>query len=461
MRFRILLVDDHKFYLKLTKEFLEQHGYIVDTAESGDVAIERLETSTDKYALVLLDYLLEKQTGAEVAIEMLKRFPEQFIAINSSDQSREALQRSWKAGAIEFIDKTRAPEEVLSVIAIWCEKFRDQEEGVKVTRTQSAKLIESIGLIGQSKALADVATSVEQFKNNRKTVLILGESGTGKEKVAIALHNKNPEPFFAVNCATYNGDANLMEAELFGVEKGAYTGAVRDKKGIFEEAGNGTVFLDEIHTLSFKAQQRLLRALQDKVIRPVGSNREYQVNCRLLVASKPALDVMAENNEFLLDLYYRLNVLRIEVPPLRDRPEDIAPLIQYFCKRHNEESKEDKVFLTESIHLLKRYSWPGNVRELEHTVERLCLTTQHRAIGTADLDAKFSSRKRDELLLAKKRKNIEVDALERDKVIEILKESRTQREAARRLGMKSTTFHDYLTRLGITKAMRQKAVNNE
>lgn len=449
MRFRLLLVDDEAIYLKLMKEFLERNGYQVETAISGDKAIEAVTQTGSDFALVILDYVMAGKNGAEVAQAILGVRPDLYVVINSTDQSRDALKMSWRAGAVEFIDKAVAPEDYLKIVATWCEKYREQHEVVHVDPTANAKAIRSIGLVGASNSMAEIVRLTQRYRKSNKNVLVLGESGTGKERIAQALHNRTDLIFRAVNCATYNGDANLMESELFGSEKGAFTGATKSKKGILEEVGRGTVFLDEIHTLSYRAQQKLLRALQDKVIRPVGSNREIAVHFRLVVAAKPGLEAMVKSGEFLPDLFYRLNVLRLVVPPLRERPEDITPLVKHFCDRYNKDTGEAKEFLTKSIFYFERYSWPGNVRELENTIERLCATTIGKTIGPEQLDVKFL--RNEDLIFPTRKATERAFVMERERVLEVLRESPSQREAARRLGVAKSTFHDYLKRLGIAE----------
>ncbi len=458
MRFRLLLVDDEALYLKLMKEFLEKRGYEVETASSGEMAMEAVTRPKSEFALVILDYLMAGKNGAEVAQDILKVRPELFVVINSTDQSREALKKSWSAGAVEFIDKAVAPDDYLKIVASWCEKYRELHEVVKVDSTANAKAIRSIGLVGASNSMAEVVRLIQRYRKSTKNVIVVGESGTGKERIAQALHTRSDLMFRAINCASYNGDANLMEAELFGSEKGSFTGSTKTKTGILEEVGRGTVFMDEIHTLSYRAQQKLLRALQDKVIRPVGGNREIPVHFRLVVAVKPGLEAMVKSGEFLPDLYYRLNVLRIVVPPLRERPEDIGALVKYFCDRYNKDTGENKEFLAKAVFYFERYSWPGNVRELENSVERLCATTIGKIIGPEQLDVKFLGG-REDFAFPERKATDRSFVLEREKVMEVLRDSQSQREAARRLGIARSTFHDYLKRLGIAKP--DKGASNE
>lgn len=424
MRYRLLLVDDEEIYLNLMKEFLEKHGYEVETALSGTKAIELASRTDKEFALIILDYAMVGKDGAEVTREIKKVRPDISILINSANDSKEASRICLMAGAKEYVDKIVSPDEFLKVVARWCEEYRISKEVVTSNPSLNSKLISSMGLIGVSNGLANVASLVSRYRESEKTVLILGESGTGKERIARSLHRERKFRFCAVNCAAYSSDAQFIESELFGYLKGAFTGANKDKKGIFEIVGDGTVFLDEIHTLSYRAQQKLLRALQDKVIRPIGGDREIPVKFRLIAAAKPGLEAMVKSGEFLADLYFRINVLRIEVPPLRQRTEDIAPLVKYFCDRYNKESGNSKEFLVKAIFYFEHYSWPGNVRELENTVERICMTVEEKTIGPEQLDKKFLT-SNGELTTPIRRATERAMGLERETVLQVLSDSRS------------------------------------
>lgn len=445
--FRLLLADDHQVFLNLMKKYLEDNGYVVDTVSSGESAIQKITERGDEYALVILDFVMDaaRRNGAETARELLRLRPDLYILMYSSDATRDALKESWKAGAVEFVDKSADHEVLLAAIRRWCMKYTDTRLTLPPTpESENSKAIHSIGLVGVSNSMAKVAELVLKYRDKNSTALLLGESGTGKEKVAKALHGGSRQPFQAVNCAAYSGSAELMEAELFGVEKGSFTGAIADKKGIFEVAGRGTVFLDEVHTLSLKAQQKLLRALQEKKVRPVGSTREYPVYFRLLAAAKPDLERMMKRGEFLPDLFFRLNVLRIEIPALRDRPEDIAPLVSHFLQINVREGEKPKEVLVRTLRYFEKYSWPGNVRELENTIESICATVNEATIRPDDLDVKFFSEK--EIVSVYRR---EPRDLSKEVVVAAVQSSRTVREAAERLGVPKSTLHDLTKRFGI------------
>lgn len=455
MKQRLLLVDDSKIFLDLTSKFLREKGFEVDTAISGELALEHMRKARVSYALVVLDYAMGDKNGANTAREILTEFPEQYIVMCSSDMSRETLQESWKAGAVEFVDKGASPDELLEVIRTWCNKYSENKVAfLPPPPNENAKKISSIGLVGASTLMARAADLVLKYRDQKGNVLVLGESGTGKERIAKALHHNNNHPFRAVNCATYNGEATLMESELFGIEKGSFTGATHDKKGVFEEVGRGTIFLDEVHTLSLRAQQKLLRVLQERMVRPVGSTREYKVHFRLVAAAKPNLEDLVEKGEFLADLYFRLNVLKIEVPSLRERAEDVPLLASYFAGVHAADPNKPKQFLSKTMAYLQGYSWPGNVRELENTVEQLCATISTDLIQPDDLDAKFFQssviRQVNSVNLFRR----QVDSMTREMVVKAIQETRSQRAAARKLGIPPSTFHDLLKRFGLNGGKR-------
>lgn len=460
MKARLLLVDDSKMFLDLTSQFLREEGYQVETALSGELAIQKLRTAKFPFALVILDYAMDKKNGVETAKEILAEFKEQFILMYSSDMSRETLQESWKAGAVEFIEKNTGKEELLEAIRVWTKKYSDTQVAfLPPPPNENAKKIQAIGLIGSSNSMAKVADLVQNFQNQKGNVLILGESGTGKERIAKALHTNKSYAFRAVNCAAFNGESNLMESELFGHQKGSFTGATNDKKGIFEEVGFGTVFLDEVHTLSLHAQQKLLRVLQERMVRPVGGSREIKVHFRLVAAAKPNLKELIERGEFLADLYFRLDVLRLEIPALRERPEDIPLLATHFAAIHANNPDRPKKFVQKTLSYFQGYSWPGNVRELENVVERLCATVNSDLIQPDELTPQFfdSSVVRHVNVGSQFRR--QVDAMTREVVVKALRDARSQRAAARRLGIPHSSFHDLLKRFGIAGGRRGRKPN--
>jgi DNA-binding NtrC family response regulator len=464
---RLLIVDDERIFLDETEAVLTGEGYQVDTARSGTDAIQKLLSRPRGYSLVILDYRMNDEDGAMVARSMHSINPDLYILIYSGDKTRDAVISAWKAGVVEFVEKNGKSSELIEKVKNWCRKYEETTCVISVDGYQgdNTKQIEYIGMVGRSAALAEIAREVKLYRETKSNILILGDSGAGKELIAKALHKGHPDLFRAVNCATYSSrEPALMEAELFGAEKGSYTGADRNRRGIFEEANGGTVFLDEIHTLSIPAQQKLLRAINEKKIRPVGTTKEIPVNVRIIAAAKPDLDYRVKKGEFLIDLKYRINTLEINVPPLRERPEDVEPLVAFFCQRYCNEYKVRKIFLARTVRYMETYAWPGNVRELEHMVERLCARTEGEKITPEHLEPVFFKNEPAPMALSTRALKNKVEELTRETVSTALKVSRSQREAARRLGIPRSSFHDLVKKFnlgGLTRLGKSGDGNNQ
>lgn len=303
-------------------------------------------------------------------------------------------------------------------------------------------------MIGRSSTQKDLARKIELYSQSSENILILGETGTGKELVARAL--AKDKPFLVVNCAAFKGSVSLLESELFGYERGAFTGAAQSRIGLLEAAKGGAVFFDELHQLGLDAQAKLLRVFQEKKIRRVGGKTEYPVDFRIIAAAKNDLEKLMENGDFLSDLYFRLNALRIEVPPLRTRIEDIEPLVAYFCEAYSKQNGTKKTFLHKTIQLLERYSWPGNVRELKNTVTQLLIDSAGKIVEPKDLEAKFFQRAKncssgEDYLYFKARQEQE----EVEFISTILSSSKNKLEAARRMKLSPNTLHSKMLKHGM------------
>jgi DNA-binding NtrC family response regulator len=450
-KYPVLLVDDDSLTLEATRRFLEKNGYPVVTASSGEEAIELVKPKRSSFALALIDYRMKGRDGSETAKHLLSLSPEMYILIYSGDSSREALQSSWQAGAVGFIEKETSPQRLLETIELWMRKYHETLASLNPNEAHNEEMIELLGMVGRSAALKEAAAKVAKYRDSSQNVLITGETGTGKELVAQALA-KAGTTFVAVSCAAYKGSSDLLESELFGYEKGAFTGADREKKGILEAASGGTVFLDEVHHLNFTAQAKLLRAFQEKKIRRVGGIKEYPVQFRLVSAAKPDLEKMVEAGEFLPDLYHRLNVLSINLPPLRERPEDIEPLVSYFCRKFCETSGISRTFRRSALKFLENYPWPGNVRELENTLYRILTDTSAEKIGPENLDAKFFASSPSQTFLSYDNIKSRLEQQERDYIRQVVENSETKFQAAKKLGISPTTLHSVMQRLGLYKA---------
>ena len=449
MFYKVLCVDDQPLSLASTKSLLETHGFSVETADGADQAVEKVKAAPHEFAVVILDYDMPGKNGAEAARALILASPDLIILMHSGVETFEASQSSWEAGAIRFISKNVDSEVFVSKVKTWYRSFEKEHLPPAFTGSfvENERQIRAIKMVGRSNLMAEAAKNALKYAPLKKTVLIIGETGAGKERVAKALHYDPKSPLVDVNCATFKG-AQMMESELFGHVKGSFTGAVANKTGLFETAHGGTIHLDEIHTLDLTGQQKLLRALQDKKVRPLGSVREYQLDFRLVVSTQPVIKDMVARKEFLPDLYQRFHVLNIEVPPLRDRPEDIEPLVHYFCKVHGDELNKKITFQLRAIRRMERYTWPGNVRELDHMVERLVVDAEREIITDSDLDGQFDED--NTTLPVNSPLRVGRNELERTNILSHLQRASSIRDAARRAGVPESTLRRLMQKHHIT-----------
>ena len=382
----LLVVDDDPLIIAGLKRMMDVYDIAVEGALTPFDGIKILEAHPEKFPVIVLDYRFPDFSGDRV-LESIKRVsPQSIVLIYSGDETRESVRLSFKSGATDFIQKGSNPQGMITAIIEAFERQSQKNGQVLLNSNHSVqKDVADLGLTGSSAGIQKVAKDILCYQKYRKNVLIFGETGTGKERVARAIHGKSKEPFIAVNCAGFNNDTNLMESELFGYEKGAFTGANLQKEGLFLAAGHGSLFLDELHELSLTAQAKLLRVIQERKIRRVGGVAEIPFHCRIIAAAKPDLQERLDSGRFLADLYTRLYELPISIPALRDRIEDIYELSVHFLDKFNKEFQREKIFLRSAIDLLKKYHWPGNVRELENTVLRLIITTEHSEISADDV----------------------------------------------------------------------------
>jgi len=404
---RVLLLDDDSIILKGAEKSLKGLDADIETLNSGKAGLELLKENPNSYAVAFIDYRFTNEDGDilykgdSIAREMKKIAPDLTVIIMSGDTSDNALKSWLKAGVDNFVYKPVSKKHLLILAESALEKFKRNRKtftGFHVNNQDTTELIEKVGMIGQSNSLLNTAKNIIKFSKSELPILLIGETGTGKELAANAIHLNSPRSqkrFLTVNCSAFKGDSTLLESELFGHEKGAFTGALNRKIGILEEANGGTVFLDEVHHLSMEAQAKILRAIQEKKIRRVGQNEEIPVNFRLISASKPNIRTLCEQNKFLPDLYFRISTLDILISPLRERMEDITPLIFHFKKKIEKRDGIIKEISESAIDKLKGYWWPGNVRELLNFIEKIFLITEGRIIKACDLDQELSSCKAD------------------------------------------------------------------
>jgi len=385
---RILVIDDQQDTLDLLVRVFEKEGYVVDAAADGAGARELLESS--EYDVVFTDLRLGYPFDGLEMLELAKHTcPRTQVIIMTAFSSVESSVLAMKAGAYDYITKPFTAEEVQLLAARATEKatLTDQVR-LGVTGTDIDPVL-ATEIVGRSPALMQVMRLVGQVARTDATVLISGESGTGKELVARAIHQLSPRvdrPFVAVNCGAI--PENLQESEFFGHVRGAFTGAIRTKIGLFEQADKGTLFLDEVGETSLSSQVKLLRFLQLGEVRKVGDTRSARLDVRLVAATNRNLEEMIAEKIFREDLYYRLNIIAVEVPPLRDREGDVEILARYFLAKKSRKLGNGVVgFLPEAMHKLVAHSWPGNVRELENAIERAVTLTRGRRVAVEDLPA--------------------------------------------------------------------------
>ncbi|HEX8027517.1 MAG TPA: sigma-54 dependent transcriptional regulator [Vicinamibacterales bacterium] len=368
----ILLADDEEKILKTLGRALRDDGHEVVTASNARDASRLL--SERSFDLLVIDFLMPDRTGLDVIRELAANTPESerpAVVMMTAHGSIESAVEAMKLGARDYLQK---PFEVDELLVLARRSLEDQRArtGLRYLLSERDAEFNHYGIIGRSRAVLDVIARAELVAESKSTVLVTGETGTGKELVARAIHARSAQrhmPMIKVNCAAI--PETLLESELFGHVRGAFTGATFTKKGRFALAEGGTIFLDEIGTISLTVQAKLLRVLQDREFEPLGAERTQKADVRVIAATNRDLRQMVADGKFLEDLYYRLNVIPIEMPPLRDRREDIALLVEHFVRRFAErtgkkiEGVDDKAMLE-----LTRYEWPGNVRELENTMER-------------------------------------------------------------------------------------------
>ncbi|MBW2288928.1 MAG: sigma-54-dependent Fis family transcriptional regulator [Deltaproteobacteria bacterium] len=380
-RRQLLLVDDDSAMRQMLAALFEEQGYTVHQADSARSAIAQAQEID--FDVVLSDIRMPGKTGIEMVGEMRSLRPRTPVILMTAFGSIDSAIGAMRAGAFDYITKPFEPDTALITVERALEQRALEQENQRLRRAVDQTT--SFGdLIGASPAMRDIFALIRKVAHGRSTVLITGDSGTGKEVVARTLHYhgaRADQPFIPVNCSAI--PEGLLESELFGHVKGAFTGAIASKRGLFEEASGGTLFLDEIGDMGPGLQSKLLRVLQDGEIRPVGGNQSMAVDVRIVAATHQDLMERIETGEFREDLYYRLNVIPIHIPPLSERPEDIPALVDAFVKKHSDGSRRS--FSTAAVRELKSWNWKGNARELENVVERTLALSDSIEIGIEDL----------------------------------------------------------------------------
>ena len=383
---KILIIDEDSSLRRVLEYNLKQEGYEVFTAADGAGGLRLFEEKSPP--LVITDLKMPGMTGFEVLSAIKERAPSTVVIVLTAFGAIDTAVEAMKLGAFHYLTKPFNREE-LKVTVLKGLQLQGLSEENRLLKEELSGRAEFRSIVGTSRAMEGVFSVVRKVADTEATVLVTGESGTGKELVARAIHSgisRRAAPFVAVNCAAIPRD--LLESELFGHVKGAFTGAVRDKEGKFQLADGGTIFLDEVGDLPLELQPKLLRVLQERVVEPVGGTSPGKIDVRVVAATNADLERWIAEGRFREDLYYRLCVIPIQLPPLRERVEDIPLLIRYFCTKFG---AERVTFAKEALRRLQEYAWPGNVRELENTVERLLIMREGDEIGPEELPAKISA----------------------------------------------------------------------
>jgi DNA-binding NtrC family response regulator len=444
----ILIVDDDVSARTSLSILLKKSKHKPITAESGKKA--QVILSNSPVDLVITDMRMEQIGGLELLQHIKRNYPEVEVVLLTGHGTIESAVESIKSGAFDYVTKPFDSVELLLII----DKALERRSLIMEVHKLRAQLAADYGIdniISKSSQMRKLLELTVRVAKVDTTILISGESGTGKELIARAIYsqsNRNKESFIAINCGAL--PENLLESELFGHVKGAFTGAATEKKGLFVEADKGTLFLDEISTTTPSTQVKLLRAIQENEVRPVGSNQSIKVDVRILAATNQDLAAMVKSGEFRDDLYYRLNVIPITLPPLRERTDDILPLAEYFLQRLSK--KHDKKFTPlsqETRNVLKSYPWPGNVRELENAIERAAILATSESINPEDLPVEVNSGA-GEMIMGVMAGTATLEDIERAFILNTLKKFKGNRvKTAATLGIGRNTLWKKLKDYGI------------
>ncbi|MCS6804291.1 MAG: sigma-54 dependent transcriptional regulator [Acidobacteriota bacterium] len=445
---KILVVDDEKLQRDILQLILAEEGHQVSTAASGHQAMQLV--AHEHFDLVLTDLKMPGMDGLQLLKELLTQDSSTCVIMMTAHGSIDSAKEAIKLGAYDYLEKPLERDTLLKTI----------QEALK----QLDAIDEEI--VSASAAMERVKKMILKVANSSSTVLIRGESGVGKERIARAIHKasqRSNQIFQAVNCAAIN--ENLMESELFGHEKGSFTGAHAQKKGLFEVADQGTLFLDEIAELNTSMQAKLLRALQEKEIMRVGGTRPVKVDVRVLTATNRDLDAMVQDGRFREDLFYRINVLSIDVPPLRERREDIPVLVNLFLAKHARAAHRRISGLTRSaMEALMNYGWPGNVRQLESVIERAILLCESDQIGQDDLppELRQHQQERSAAIFKLPPDGVVLDEVERSLIVQAMQRTDGNiTQAAKLLGISFRTLQYRLEKYGLRSSPQKEPIETD
>jgi two-component system response regulator AtoC len=441
-RTRILVVDDEDIVRESLRDWLEAVGYKVDIAESAARALRIIKQQKTK--IMIADLIMPGLNGIELMKKAREIVPTISTVIITAHGTIQTAITAIREGAYDYVEKPFCPEKVELLIKNLVEHQDLVEENISLRRKIEDKF-QFEGIIAKSPKMLKIIELIKTVAPTSATVLIIGKTGTGKEVIARAIHHQSPRrsrPFIATSCAAL--PESLLESELFGHEKGSFTGAVERKKGKFEAGDKGTLFLDEIGEINANTQVHLLRALEEKKVTRVGGNEEINVDVRVIAATNRNLKTMAAQGKFREDLYYRLNVVTIDLPPLKDRMEDILPLAEHFLKKYAQENnKRIKNFSDDVVKFMLNYSWPGNVRELENMVEHGVILSKNTAITLDELPR--------DVVHPTQAEGKTVEAVTRNHIIDVLEETKGNiTKAAEILGIRRMTLYNKLKKYNYT-----------
>src|SRR5512141_1457805 len=434
---KLLIVEDDQSVRTTMVTSLELEGYAVEAVSSTREALDRLERTS--YPIVISDIYLDERTGLDVMRTARRTNPDCLVILMTGRGSMETVMAATAGGAFEYLAK---PFEMAQMV----DTIRRAEKSLGVQDEDEAASIDDLPdteMIGSSPRMIEIYKTLSKVAPTDATVLIEGETGTGKELIARMIHansKRAQHPFVPVDCGAIA--PSLLESELFGTLRGAYTGADRDRMGVFEAAHNGTVFLDEIGDIDLGFQLKLLRFLQEREIRPLGSARAKKVDVRVIAATNKDVQKMVEEGKFREDLWYRLNVVRLTVPPLCERASDIPLLVHYFLKRYNERYNLDTRIAASGLKTLEDYSWPGNIRQLQHLMERLTILAPGGRIDKAVVEAAI------EQMDSRDHGNESLAEAETDQIRRVLTATNGNKtRAAKILGIERKTLYRKLERM--------------
>ncbi len=448
---KILIADDEKSMCQYLSIMLKKEGYFVKTVHNGQKAVQEAQGSN--YDLVITDIRMEGMDGIEVLGAIKETDPTLPVIIMTAYASQKTAIEALNKGAFYYLIKRAAKNEEIKMVvrnALDLHKVRNENVFLK---KQLKKKDTPKEIIGKSEEIERVFGMVDKVADTDSTILVCGESGTGKELVARAIHyrsGRSNAPFVSINCGAL--PENLLESELFGHVKGSFTGAIKDKDGLFKVASGGTFFLDEVGETSPAIQVKLLRVLQEREIIPVGGTSPIKVSARLIAATNADLEKAVNAETFRADLYYRLNVIPITIPPLRHRRDDIPLLVNHFLRMTSEKTGKNKTISNEAMELLKNYDWPGNVRELENIIERAVILQDGDHVDLCDLPDKIRLQSKEKRKIVMDKAQMTLEELEKEYLISVLEESNWQKKRASSiLGINASTLYRKIQRYGLDR----------